>query len=152
MLLIVDTFFTIWKAEVYAGTNPNVNLTLTLWTPVNRLPPQTIYTSKKRLLQVDFIGGVSVLSVYCILNGSSEYFVIKGSIIFESNKINSTKQEWRISRNDRVALTFVKQTYQIRLLTVVDLDVTNERTSRYLLLKNSYQLVYILISIFDVQT
>lgn len=87
-----------------------------------------------------------------MLNGSSEYFVIKGSIIFESNKINSTKQEWRISRNDRVALTFVKQTYQIRLLTVVDLDVTNERTSRYLLLKNSYQLVYILISIFDVQT
>lgn len=48
-----------------------------------------------------------------------------GSIIFESNKINSTKQEWRISNNDRVALTFVKQTYQIRLLTVVDLDVTN---------------------------
>lgn len=88
-----------------------------------------------------------------MLNGFSEYFVIKGSIIFESNKINSTKQEWRISRNDRVALTFVKQTYQIRLLTVVDLDVTNERrTSRYLLLKNSYQLVYILISIFDVQT
>lgn len=87
-----------------------------------------------------------------MLNGSSEYFVIKGSIIFESNKINSTKQEWRISRNDRVALTFVKQTYQIRLLTVVDLDVTNERRTRYLLLKNSYQLVYILISIFDVQT
>lgn len=88
-----------------------------------------------------------------MLNGSSEYFVIKGSIIFEPNKINSTKQEWRISRNDRVALTFVKQTYQIRLLTVVDLDVTNERrTSRYLLLKNSYQFVYILISIFDVQT
>lgn len=134
MLLIVNTFFTIWKPEVYAGTNPH--LTLTLWAPVNRLPSQTIYTSKKRLLQVDFIGGVSALSVYCMPHGSSEYFLIIGSIIFESNKINSTKQEWRISSNDRVALTFVKQTYQIRLLTVVDLDVTNvRRTSRYLLLK-----------------
>lgn len=48
-----------------------------------------------------------------------------GSIIFESNETNSTNQDWSIATNPRVGLTLVNQTYQITLLTAVDLDVTD---------------------------
>lgn len=50
-----------------------------------------------------------------------------GSIIFVSNETSSTNQDWRIDTSTRVELTFVKQTYQIALLSGVDLDVTNPR-------------------------
>lgn len=50
---------------------------------------------------------------------------VAGSIVFVSNETNSTKQDWIMSTNTRVELLFVNQTYQIILLTAVELDVTN---------------------------
>uniref|UniRef100_K1RJE7 Uncharacterized protein n=1 Tax=Magallana gigas TaxID=29159 RepID=K1RJE7_MAGGI len=50
---------------------------------------------------------------------------IGSSIIFVSNETNSTKQDWAMSTNTRVELTFVNQTYQITLLLAVELDNTN---------------------------
>lgn len=48
-----------------------------------------------------------------------------GSIIFVSNETNATKQDWKIVSSTRVGLTFVNQTYQITLLSAIDLDVAN---------------------------
>lgn len=49
-----------------------------------------------------------------------------GSVIFVSSETNSQTKEWFVtSIEPRVALTFVKQTYQVVLLSEVDLDVPN---------------------------
>ncbi|XP_065941826.1 uncharacterized protein [Magallana gigas] len=49
-----------------------------------------------------------------------------GSVIFVSSETNSQTKEWFVtSIEPRVALTFVKQTYQLVLLSEVDLDVPN---------------------------
>lgn len=51
-----------------------------------------------------------------------------GSVIFVSSETNSQTKEWFVtSIEPRVALTFVKQTYQVVLLSEVDLDVPNVR-------------------------
>lgn len=71
-------------------------------------------------------------------SSSSGYFLIKGSIIFVSNETSSTYQDWRIDTSTRVELTFVKQTYQIALLSGVDLDVTNVRRTNVIHLLNNF--------------
>lgn len=71
-------------------------------------------------------------------SSSSGYFLIKGSIIFVSNETSSTNQDWRIDTSTRVELTFVKQTYQIALLSGVDLDVTNVRRTNVIHLLNNF--------------
>lgn len=71
-------------------------------------------------------------------SSSSGYFLIKGSIIFVSNETSSTYQDWRIDTSTRVELTFVKQTYQIALLSGVDLDVTNVRRTNVIHLFNYF--------------
>lgn len=49
-----------------------------------------------------------------------------GSVIFVSNEINAIRKEWSLSSYEpRVALTFAEKTYQVVLLSAVDLDVTN---------------------------
>eukprot|EP00105_Crassostrea_gigas_P038625 XP_019922773.1 PREDICTED: uncharacterized protein LOC105328185 isoform X2 [Crassostrea gigas] len=49
-----------------------------------------------------------------------------GSVIFVSNETKAIRKEWSLSSYDpRVALTFVKGTYQVVLLSAVDLDVAN---------------------------
>lgn len=49
-----------------------------------------------------------------------------GSVIFVSNETNAIRKEWSLSSSEpRVALTFVKGTYQVVLLSAVDLDVAN---------------------------
>lgn len=49
-----------------------------------------------------------------------------GSAIFISNETNSLRKVWSVtSMEPRVALTFVKKTYQLVLLSEEDLDVTN---------------------------
>lgn len=49
-----------------------------------------------------------------------------GSVIFVSSETKSQTKEWFVtSIEPRVALTFVKQTYQVVLLSEVDLDVPN---------------------------
>ncbi|XP_052690980.1 uncharacterized protein LOC128168866 [Crassostrea angulata] len=49
-----------------------------------------------------------------------------GSVIFVSNEITSTKQDWNVtSRHHRIAITLFDKRYNIILLTNVDLDVTN---------------------------
>lgn len=55
--------------------------------------------------------------------GFCEYFSIKGSIVFVSNEISSSKQDWVMLTNTLFAMTFVNQTYRITLLSAVDLDV-----------------------------
>ncbi|XP_078334091.1 uncharacterized protein LOC111112535 [Crassostrea virginica] len=53
-----------------------------------------------------------------------------GSVIFVSNETNSTKQEWNVSDpNPRVALILVNQTYQLTLLSFMDLDVADVQTA-----------------------
>lgn len=69
-------------------------------------------------------------------HSSSGYFVIKGSIIFVSNETSSTYQGWYIATSTRVELTFVKQTYQIALLSAVDLDMADVRINITHLLNN----------------
>lgn len=69
---------------------------------------------------------------------SSGYFLIKGSIIFVSNETSSTYQDWCIDTSTRVELTFVKQTYQIALLSGMDLDVADVRRTNVTHLLNSY--------------
>ena len=55
-------------------------------------------------------------------------FCLLGSIIFVSKKTNTTTQEWNVSDpNPRVALMLVNQTYQLTLLSSVDLDVPDVR-------------------------
>ena len=55
-------------------------------------------------------------------------FCLVGSIIFLSKKTNTTTQEWRVTEvNPRVALMLVNQTYQLTLLSAVDLDVPDVR-------------------------
>lgn len=71
-------------------------------------------------------------------SSSSGYFLIKGYIIFVSNETSSTYQDWRIDTSTRVELTFVKQTYQIALLSGVDLDVTNVRRTNVIHLLNNF--------------
>lgn len=58
-------------------------------------------------------------------------FIIIGFIIFKSNKTDSTKQDWTMSTNTRVELTFMNQAYQVILLTAEDLDVASVRSKRY---------------------
>lgn len=56
------------------------------------------------------------------------FFVNIGSTIFISNETNSLRKVWSVtSMEPRVALTFVKKTYQLVLLSEEDLDVTNVR-------------------------
>lgn len=63
----------------------------------------------------------------CMPHGFCEYFSIKGSIVFVSNEISSSKQDWVMFTNTLFAMTFVNQTYRITLLSAVDLDVFNVR-------------------------
>lgn len=52
------------------------------------------------------------------------FYFFKGSAIFISNETNTTQQEWSVtSVSPRITLTFVNQTYYIKLLAAVDLDV-----------------------------
>uniref|UniRef100_K1QT07 Cadherin domain-containing protein n=1 Tax=Magallana gigas TaxID=29159 RepID=K1QT07_MAGGI len=53
-------------------------------------------------------------------------YTMEGSVIFVSNETKAIRKEWSLSSYDpRVALTFVKGTYQVVLLSAVDLDVAN---------------------------
>lgn len=88
---------------------------------------------------------------------SSGYFLIQGSIIFVSNEISSTYQDWCIDTSTRVELTFVKQTYQIALLSGMDLDVADVRRTNVTHLLNNFIPITVLnwltflIKISDVQ-
>lgn len=66
----------------------------------------------------------TVTLIFCLT-----YFSVDiGSVIFVSSETNSQTKEWFVtSIEPRVALTFVKQTYQVVLLSEVDLDVPNVR-------------------------
>lgn len=108
-----------------------------------------MYTSTKRLLQVDFISIDSTVIVF-LKSAVRGNFIIIGSIIFKSNKTDSTKQDWTWSTNTRVELTFMNQAYQVILLTAVDLDVASVRSKQALLIVKSF-LWFILIHVFAVQ-
>lgn len=88
---------------------------------------------------------------------SSGYFLIQGSIIFVSNETSSTYQDWCIDTSTRVELTFVKQTYQIALLSGMDLDVADVRRTKVTHLLNNFIPITVLnwltflIKISDVQ-
>lgn len=88
---------------------------------------------------------------------SSGYFLIQGSIIFVSNETSSTYQDWCIDTSTRVELTFVKQTYQIALLSGMDLDVADVRRTNVTHLLNNFIPITVLnwltflIKISDVQ-
>lgn len=101
-----------------------------------------MYTSTKRLLQVDLISIDSTVIVF--LKSAVRKHYNKGSIIFKSNKADSMKQDWTMSTNARVELTFMNQAYQVILLTAVDLDVTSVRSKRYWLLNHSYGLFWVM--------
>lgn len=52
--------------------------------------------------------------------------IFKGSVIFVSNEITSTKLDWNVtSRNPQIAVELSDKRYHIILLTNVDLDVVN---------------------------
>lgn len=71
-------------------------------------------------------------------HSSSGDFLIKGSIIFVSNETSSTYQSWYSATSARVELTFVKQTYQIALLSAVDLDMADVRRTNITHLLNNF--------------
>ena len=55
-------------------------------------------------------------------------YICLGSIIFVSKKTNTTTQGWRVTDlYARVDLMLVNQTYQLTLLSPVDLDVADVR-------------------------
>lgn len=119
----------------------NYTLTLTFGIPVYCFHSRTKYTSTKRLLQVECIFVSATRGYFCSKNymphgSSSGYFLIQGSIIFVSNETSSTYQSWYSATSTRVELTFVKQTYQIALLSAVDLDMADVRTNITHLLNN----------------
>lgn len=109
--------------------------------PAKRFHFRTMYTSTKRLLQVGLISIDSTVIVF-LKSAVRGNFIIIGSVIFKSNKTDSTKQDWTWSTNTRVELTFMNQAYQVILLTAVDLDVASVRSKRYWSLNHSYGLFW----------
>lgn len=67
--------------------------------------------------------------IHCYVDILLNFFSVDiGSVIFVSSETKSQTKEWFVtSIEPRVALTFVKQTYQVVLLSEVDLDVPNVR-------------------------
>lgn len=75
-------------------------------------------------------GWIMILKLLNMFEWILEYLqgcsIFKGSVIFVSNEITSTKLDWNVtSRNPRVAITLFDKRYNIILLTNVDLDVAN---------------------------